>query len=248
MHGEIMEKIKKIIYKQYKILKIASSVFFAFICIIYISYILFQYIAGFISEQELITQLPLLFILITMSVLFLCDLTIPSKEENKEAEKYYTEAKQAVIKNNPLQNEQAKEVKHNEQTTDIIELMLLNMKEIKEYYVMSKNMAKKSFTLSVIMCVFGFGIILLSIIAMFLSDITLMETLIPVIGGSVVEVIAGTSLIVYKKSLEQLNQYYEALHNNERYLSLVNLVDKLNEDKKDETYINIINSQLEKLK
>ena len=248
MHGEIMEKIKKIIYKQYKILKIASSVFFAFICIIYISYILFQYIAGFISEQELITQLPLLFILITMSVLFLCDLTIPSKEENKEAEKYYTEAKQAVIKNNPLQNEQAKEVKHNEQTTDIIELMLLNMKEIKEYYVMSKNMAKKSFTLSVIMCVFGFSIILLSIITMFLTDITLIETLIPVIGGSVVEVIAGTSLIVYKKSLEQLNQYYEALHNNERYLSLVNLVDKLNEDKKDETYINIINSQLEKLK
>lgn len=243
-----MEKIKIILNKLYKILKIASCVFVAFICIIYISYILFQCIAGFISEQELIKQLPLLFILITMSVLFLCDLTIPSKGENKEAEKYYTEAKKAVIKNNQLQNEQTKEVKCNEQTTDIIELMLLNMKEIKEYYVMSKDMAKKSFTLSVIMCVFGFGIILLSIIAMFLTDITLIETLIPVIGGSVVEVIAGTSLIVYKKSLEQLNQYYEALHNNERYLSLVNLVDKLTDDKKNETYISIINSQLEKLK
>lgn len=243
-----MEKIKIILNKLYKILKIASCVFVAFICIIYISYILFQCIVGFISEQELIKQLPLLFILITMSVLFLCDLTIPSKGENKEAEKYYTEAKQAVIKNNQLQNEQAKEVKCNEQTTDIIELMLLNMKEIKEYYVMSKYMAKKSFTLSVIMCVFGFGIILLSIIAMFLTDITLIETLIPVIGGSVVEVIAGTSLIVYKKSLEQLNQYYEALHNNERYLSLVNLVDKLTDNKKNETYISIINSQLEKLK
>lgn len=243
-----MEKIKIILNKLYKILKIASCVFVAFICIIYISHILFQCIAGFISEQELIKQLPLLFILITMSVLFLCDLTNPSKGENKEAEKYYTEAKQAVIKNSQLQNEKAKEVKCNEQTIDIIELMLLNMKEIKEYYVMSKYMAKKSFTLSVIMCVFGFGIILLSIIAMFLTDITLIETLIPVIGGTVVEVIAGTSLIVYKKSLEQLNQYYEALHNNERYLSLVNLVGKLTDDKKNETYISIINSQLEKLK
>lgn len=75
-----------------------------------------------------------------------------------------------------------------------------------------------------------------------------MESLIPVIGGTVVEVIAGTSLIVYKKSLEQLNQYYESLHNNERYLSLVNLVDKLSDDRKDETYISIINSQLEVLK
>ena len=165
-------------------------------------------------------------------------------ESKMEIEDYYDKIRNSIVikETSQTQKEDTKDI------SDIIELMLLNMKEIKEYYVMSKDMAKKSFTLSVIMCIFGFCIILLSIIAMFLTDITLIESLIPVIGGAVVEVIAGTSLIVYKKSLEQLNQYYEALHSNERYLSLVNLVDKLTDDKKDETYINIINSQLEKLK
>ena len=98
------------------------------------------------------------------------------------------------------------------------------------------------------MCILGFVVISFSIVSIFVKDINFIESLIPVFGGSVVEVIAGTSLVVYKKSLDQLNQYYEALHNNERYLSLVNLVDKLTDDKKNETYISIINSQLDKLK
>lgn len=168
-------------------------------------------------------------------------------DTKKEVEDYYNIIRGSVRSSIIVETSQTKKP-DTKDTSDIIELMLLNMKEIKEYYVMSKDMAKKSFTLSVIMCIFGFGIILLSIISMYFTNITLIESLIPVIGGSVVEVIAGTSLIVYKKSLEQLNQYYEALHNNERYLSLVNLVDKLSDAKKDETYINIINSQLEKLK
>ena len=133
-------------------------------------------------------------------------------------------------------------------SADIIELMLLNMKEIKEYYVMSKNMAKKSFMLAVVMCILGFVIIASSIIFVLFMNVSFLESLVPVIGGTIVEVIAGTSLSVYRKSLEQLNQYYESLHNNERYLSLVNLVDKLSDDKKDETYISIINSQLDVLK
>ncbi|MCH5344498.1 MAG: hypothetical protein J1E64_10695 [Acetatifactor sp.] len=243
-----MEKFKVLSSKVYKILKMAVCIFIAFICFVYISYIIFQYIVGFISVQELMDQFPLVFIFLVMSVLFFCDLTIPSKEKSKEVEKYYTEAKNAIIKNNQLQREQAKEDKSNEQATDIIELMFLNMKEIKEYYILSKTMAKRSFCLAVIMCILGFIVISSSIVAIFLKDISFIELLVPVIGGAIVEVIAGTSLVVYKKSLEQLNQYYDSLHNNERFLSLVNLVDKLNNDKKDETYINIINNQLEVLK
>lgn len=129
-----------------------------------------------------------------------------------------------------------------------LKLMSLNMAEIREFYALSKTMAKKSFILAVIMCILGFIVIASSIYAIFFIDISFVESLIPIIGGTVVELIAGTSLSVYKKSLEQLNQYYESLHNNERYLSLVNLVDRLSDNKKDDTYVNIINSQLELLK
>lgn len=157
---------------------------------------------------------------------------------------YYDFAKKAISKNN-LDKEN--DIPNNE-TTDIMELMLINMREIKEYYILSKTMAKRSFLLSVFMCILGFIIISASIIMIFINDISFVQSIVPVVGGTIVEAIAGTSLVVYKKSLEQLNQYYESLHNNERFLSLVNLVDKLSDDKKDETYINIIINQLEVLK
>lgn len=234
--------MKKYILKEIGITIITSTY-------IIISIILFNWILG--KDITMINGSVFIIGILASLLISISIKNILYHDNKKEVEDYYKYLRGSVIlsKSSFITDETLQTKKEEiKDTSDIIELMLLNMKEIKEYYVMSKDMAKKSFTLSVIMCILGFGIILFSIIAMFLTDITLMESLIPVIGGSVVEVIAGTSLIVYKKSLEQLNQYYEALHNNERYLSLVNLVDKLNDNKKDETYINIINSQLEKLK
>lgn len=172
---------------------------------------------------------------------------------SSEVNDYYTIAKKALSSSTRIIAEQIiTDSNSNEEmdlsTSDIMELMLLNMKEIKEYYVLSKTMAKRSFFLAVIMCIFGFAIIAASIITIFVIDISFTQSMIPVIGGAIVEIIAGTSLVVYRKSLEQLNQYYESLHNNERFLSLVNLVDKLTDNKKDDAYINIINNQLDVLK
>lgn len=66
------------------------------------------------------------------------------------------------------------------------------------------------------------------------------------IGGVIVEVLAGTSLFVYQKTLNQLNYYYASLHNNERFLSIINIVGKTNI--KDELYQKIVESELENLK
>jgi len=125
-----------------------------------------------------------------------------------------------------------------------LELMSINMKEIKEYYVLSKNMAKSSFRLSVSMCLLGFTLIADSIVSVFFLDISLGSAMVPAIGGAIVEVVAGTSLLVYRQSLDQLNKYYEALHENERFLSVVNIADKITPDKKDDIYMEIIRSQL----
>ncbi|MBD5503713.1 MAG: hypothetical protein HDR09_08230 [Lachnospiraceae bacterium] len=158
--------------------------------------------------------------------------SIYGSTNNKEVDEYYNAAKNAINKN----------------TTDINELMLLNMKEIKDYYVLSKKMAQGSFILSIIMSAVGFTLLCISIVPVFKKDISLSQTLLPVIGGTIVELIAGTTLVIHKKSLEQLNHYYKSLHNNERYLSLISLIDKLSKERKDEAYISIINSQLETLK
>lgn len=172
---------------------------------------------------------------------YLMDSSINAERDIEEINRYYQDIRNNILKINT-------EESNDNGTSDTLELMSLNMKEIKEYYFLSKSMARHSFLLAIIMCILGFVVISFSIVLIFIKDVSLIEVLIPVIGGSVVEVIAGTSLVVYKKSLDQLNQYYDALHSNERYLSLVNLVDKLSDNRRDETYINIINSQLEKLK
>jgi hypothetical protein len=145
--------------------------------------------------------------------------------------------------NSDFQNSDSKNSDFQE-TTDILELMSINMKEIKEYYVLSKNMAKSSFRLSVSMCLLGFTLISSSIISIYILDISLGSAVVPAVGGAIVEVVAGTTLIVYKQSLDQLNKYYEALHDNERFLSVLNITDKISPDKKDDVYMEIIRSQL----
>lgn len=64
------------------------------------------------------------------------------------------------------------------------------------------------------------------------------------IGGTVSELFAGTALLVHKSSLSQLNHYYKSLHENERFLSTLNLVERLSDSKKDDAILKIIDSSL----
>ena len=167
-------------------------------------------------------------------------LNIFFEEDDFDGEKYVDDLRNKIINSSLVIKN-----KNDEKNTDILELMLENMKEIRDYYVISKMQSKKAFSLAVSMFILGFLLILTSIILSVIFKISLLITSIPAIGGMVSELIAGTSLLVYKASLEQLNNYYESLHNNERFLSLVNLVSKISSDKQDEVYINIINVELQ---
>lgn len=132
-----------------------------------------------------------------------------------------------------------------EENVDILGLMLHNLKEIGEFYVLTKEQAKKSFHLSVGMYVAGFVLFAgASVLSLVWKEN--LFALLTALGGVVVEVIAGTSLLVYRKSLEQLNYYYSSLHNNERFLSLINISSKTN--CKDELLTKIVDSELERLK
>lgn len=168
--------------------------------------------------------------------------TNTANSEREVGEFYKTLRQSLLTKNYSISGNEREE---SEAATDVLELMTINMKEIKEYYVLSKNMARSSFRLSVSMCLLGFTLIASSIISVFIMDSGLGSALVPAIGGAIVEVVAGTTLIVYKQSLDQLNKYYEALHENERFLSVVNITDKISPEKKDDVYMEIIRSQLD---
>lgn len=133
----------------------------------------------------------------------------------------------------------------NKDNNDILGLMALNLRELKEFYTLTKKQAMRSFSLSVGMCILGFLLIMFSTgIAVLCKENQI--ALVTGIGGAIVEVIAGTALFVYKKSLEQLNFYYLSLHDNERFMSLINISSKTN--KKDELYSEIVISELSRLK
>lgn len=161
-----------------------------------------------------------------------------------EINEYYSVLRQSVTLKKLNSSEGENGESHTLEAADVLELMFINMKEIKEYYVLSKNMAKNSFRLSVSMCILGFTLITSSIVSIFILDVSLGSAVIPAVGGTIEELIAGTFLLVYRQSLDQLNKYYEALHENERFLSVVNIADKITPDKKDDIYMEIIRSQL----
>ena len=71
-------------------------------------------------------------------------------------------------------------------------------------------------------------------------------TITSVIGGVVTELIAGTALVVYQNSLSQLNHYHKALHEDERFLSSVNLLGKFSTiEAKDNMLQEIIRSEIQ---
>ena len=158
-----------------------------------------------------------------------------SKRENNN-EIYYDEINEKLIANSTTDNK------------DILGLMLTNMKEIREYYAMSKKMAKYAFALSIVMSIGGFCILAYSTIYVLVNNLSLIHSILPVISGAIMEIIASTAMLVYKKSLEKLDKYYNSLHENEILLSVINIASKISVEKRDDTYNYIIKAKLENQK
>lgn len=152
--------------------------------------------------------------------------------EDSETDKYFYDIVNAIgLENNA--------------NDDILALMALNLRELKEFYTLTKKQAIRSFSLAVLLCVFGFLLIVIATLIAVLCKENLIA-FVAGIGGTIVELIAGTALFVYRKSLEQLNFYYTSLHDNERFMSLINISSKTN--KKDDLYSKIVVSELSRLK
>lgn len=125
-----------------------------------------------------------------------------------------------------------------------------NWKQMKGYYDISKQQAKTSFLWAIIISFIGIVLIAFAIISPLIPVFQNQNILIPIIGsigGAVVELFAGTILVVYIKSLSQMNLYHKALSEYQRYLSCVNLVSKISTvEKQDQLYEEIIHEEIKK--
>lgn len=128
--------------------------------------------------------------------------------------------------------------------SDILAEMLKNHIEIQEYFKISKIQSKFSFYFSIVSSVVGFIVVIIAA-----SGIVIFKSLgisiIAAVSGALTEIISGIVLWIHNKSALQLNYYYDSLHENEKFLSAVNIADKLSEEKKEDMYIEIIRKQID---
>ena len=144
-------------------------------------------------------------------------------------------------------NEVAKDIKTTinyikAEDPNIIDLMLKNVTELREYYVISKRQAVRAFSATLIACVLGFVIYILGIIVSI--DSSNGGMIYSTIAGSVVEIIAGLFFWLYSRTTQQLSIYHERLGKTEKYLSAIQLIEKITDSNKDAAYKLIIESML----
>lgn len=166
------------------------------------------------------------------------------QELEKKATENFTPDEEFCLKDKNTDNANAEKIVDTRRTgeKDIIAQMLDNNNEIKEYFKISKNQVKSSFWFSVIVCILGISMLGVAIYrAIVLGN--LQAAIIGTISGSITEAISGTALWVHNKSALQLNHYYDALHQNEKFLFAINMADKLSDEKREEMYIEIIRKQ-----
>lgn len=131
-----------------------------------------------------------------------------------------------------------------ENKKDIIALMLKNNDEINGYFTISKNQAKSSYVFSIIASIIGIIMVGMAIYGtIVLNDSQL--TIVGLVSGAITELLSGTVFWIHNKSALQLNHYYDALHQNEKFLSAISVADKLSDENREEMYMEIIRKQID---
>lgn len=144
--------------------------------------------------------------------------------------------------NNEIKNAVDKTIEQIKNTDNVIELMVKNVAELREYYVISKQQANKAFSSALLVCFLGFIVFISGIFISYISNQNVI--IYTTISGGIVEIVSGLFFWLYKNSIYQLNIYHERLGTTEKYLTAMQLIEKMSPDKKDNTYRYLIEVML----
>ncbi len=131
-----------------------------------------------------------------------------------------------------------------DRTSDILEQMILTLSEMKEYRLKSDKHMILSFQFFIVLMICGLLFISISFGLTLVNNKFDIAAILPAITGSLMELMGGGCLIIYKKSLEQIRIYYQYLHENESFILSLYLSDKLDDVKRYESYAKIIELQM----
>ena len=129
---------------------------------------------------------------------------------------------------------------------DIFDTVQLGLNQLTEYYTINKSQARNSFRFSIFAIVLGLITIVGGIWIFYFRDTpNLQLATISSISGTLIESIGALYFFIYKKSLEQLNYFYDKLIETQNIMLAVTLAERMeNEEKKAEIREKIIISLL----
>lgn len=173
------------------------------------------------------------------------DVSVSDTDDNADSSSKSDTGHLSIPKINP----DVKDVKNissvDDSTDDIIKMMKGNLLEIDQYYKLSKRQAGWAFVSAIVSFFAGFVFLGVVIWILLNKSTDTLALIIPAIGTVVSELFGLTIFSVYKKSLNQLNSYYDSLHDNERFISLLYITDKLSDPKqRDELFTQIVKDQI----
>lgn len=133
-----------------------------------------------------------------------------------------------------IETDNIKKAIQSQADNDVFKLIYNSVSELTQYYTISKIQSSRSFILAIVSCILGVVIYIAGflIVAFFDKDIVIFTT----ISGTVAEVITGLSFWVYSKCTKQMNEYHKRLNTTEKYLTSIQLADKMNSPDKEEMY------------
>ena len=129
-------------------------------------------------------------------------------------------------------------------------IQVKNMEGTADYFTISKAHVKFSFGFSIFACIVGLVALGLAVWQA-LAKQNVEAAIVPIIGAAIAEFIAATVFWVHKRSAEQLNRYYDSLHEIEVFLSTTDMIDDLSTpEKKDEAILMTLGElyQVQKIK
>ena len=110
---------------------------------------------------------------------------------------------------------------------NIVDIIQLGLNHLTEYYVINKGQAKNSFRLSVSLIVIGFLTIIFGVSILYSGQLSITLATVSGISGVLLQFIGGASFFVYRKSLEQLNFYYNQLIKMQDTMLAIQLIENL---------------------
>ena len=130
----------------------------------------------------------------------------------------------------------------------------LNWDKLQGYYDISKKQANSSFVWAIVCFFVGIAIIASTVVVPVwvafsstdgFKNYNLVVAIVGAVSGAITEFFAATVMFVYKRSLEQMNFYHDALAHYQTYLSCVNLaslISNKDDPKRDKIFNEIIMS------